>query len=456
MEGRPLLKKTKKINIHIDSECFEKLLNNSNDVAYTILSYHRSEYFNFVKSPFSTSHDELQNIPDYNLIIDESSEKCGIEIKTNQFNKSYYFEYKATDIRRIAESVYQKEKVTDLEYYEVEKVFVQAIFNRQDSSFYSSQFSSRYERYEGFEEINIYITNNDIILKKRLWFENHFPGYPLNIMTVEEASLLMNLFLINNDLYCASSQCYYSKWYWYWFSMRLKLPHFNVGRTFIDALANRFCYSIMALDEIGKQYFLGVNNNTIETKIYHFNYLITLITGIFDNLALHTNGCLGINEENLFNVSLSSSRKKGKFLKKVEGENAPLRKHINKHSNLINLFFLLRDPIIHREGVSTTRFHYKDEEVEWEASFIFITKKINMAIQDCGDLPRSYDPFSEWGVYQQHTHFYLEPYHFSIQAITKMAEFVDEYLKLLGDPSFMENSTLRKELETFKYYKLGF
>lgn len=456
MEERPLLKKTRKINIHIDSECFEKLLSNSNGVAYAILSYHSNEHFNFVRSPLNSSYDELKNIPEYNLKIDESSEECGIEIKTNQFNKNYYFGYKATDIRRIAESVYQKEKITDLEYYEVEKVFVQAIFNRQDSSFYSSKYSSRYERYEGFEEINIYITNNDIILKKRLWFENHFPGYPLNIMTIEEASLLMNLFLINNDMYCASSLLYYSKWDWYWFSMRLKLPHFNVGETFIGALATRFCYSMMALDEIGKQYFLGANNSTIETKIYHFNYLVTLITGIFDNLALHTNECLEINEKNLFHVSLSSHRIKGNFLENVKKKNAPLHKHISKHKNLINLFFLIRNPIIHREGLSTTGFHYKDEEVEWEASFILITKEINRAIQDCGDLPRNYDPFSKWGVYQQNTSFYLEPYNFSIQAITKMAEFIDEYLKLLGEPSFIEKNTPRKELETFKYYKLGF
>jgi hypothetical protein len=48
------------------------------------------------------------------------------------------------------------------------------------------------------ENPNIYITNNPILLENRYWFEGVSPGRPLNIVSIEEASLLLDAFLKRN------------------------------------------------------------------------------------------------------------------------------------------------------------------------------------------------------------------------------------------------------------------
>jgi hypothetical protein len=183
-------------------------------------------------------------------------------------------------IHATTRKVYDKDSINQEELDKILTVFIQAVFNSSEKS-------------------NIYITNDKLLLKNRLWFESHSPNCPsatcpLNIMSVEEAALFIDLFFKKNEKYFASSRYALNKGLWYWFSMRLKLAHYNVGTPtlgdpMIDALADRFYYALMALDEMGIQYFLGSNNDTMDDTLYHFNYLITLITGIFDNLALKTN-----------------------------------------------------------------------------------------------------------------------------------------------------------------------
>ena len=56
----------------------------------------------------------------------------------------------------------------------------------------------------------------------------------------------------------------------------------------MDALANRFEFLLRSVDEIGFLYYMKVNNDIKVDMMYHFNYAITLITGIFDSLALIT------------------------------------------------------------------------------------------------------------------------------------------------------------------------
>jgi hypothetical protein len=109
----------------------------------------------------------------------------------------------------------------------------------------------------------------------------------------------MNLFLKYRKQYLSSVRPHpkiqphgFNRGLWYWYSFRTKVPFFHVGVTinepYLDAFSSRFINILMSIDEIGIQYYSGVNNDTLDDTMYHFNYFITLISGIFDALALTT------------------------------------------------------------------------------------------------------------------------------------------------------------------------
>ena len=73
MNNKPVLNKAKKIQIHLDSKTFEKLLSRSDRLAAAILRYYNSNELEFVRSPLKTIHDELKNIAEYELVSSQSS-----------------------------------------------------------------------------------------------------------------------------------------------------------------------------------------------------------------------------------------------------------------------------------------------------------------------------------------------------------------------------------------------
>lgn len=443
MDSRPILKDAKKIQVYLDSNSFNDLLNKNDRLAIAILRHYDSDCLEFIRSPLGTQQGGLKNIVEYELRLDDHSniEAITITQKESELWRGLWFGYRTHDIESIAKRIYQKEKISKNELDRIITVFIQAVFNRLRKS-------------------NIYITNDEILLKNRLWFESHFPGHPLNIMSVDEASIFLDLFFKRNGKYYASSRSHLNKGYWYWLSMRLKIPHYNVGDTMIDALAYRFYYALMALDEIGIQYYLGVNNDTMDNTLYHFNYLISLITGIFDNLALKTNAYLRISFPDLRKVSLSN--KSGReFLREIRDKNTEIRNHIHSCVDFIRLIYSFRELVIHREGLSKTGFEYYGEDARWKANFIKISEEMKKNIKYCGDGKSEYDPFSKWGVYQSNTELFLDPCHFSIQAVTMLAEFVDKYLELFGYPSFIETQKQKDDdfTRTLKFFEkchLGF
>jgi hypothetical protein len=66
-----------------------------------------------------------------------------------------------------------------------------------------------------------------------------------------------------------------------------------------------------------------------------------------------------------------------------------------------------------------------------------------------------------WGFYGLHDMFLLEPYHFALEAIKKLAVFVDKYLELLRFASFIaiartKGDDFTKTLSAFEERHLGF
>ncbi len=438
MLSRDILKDMKQLHVYLDSETFEELLDKKNKVAVALLNHHRSMFLDVIRNPFESKHKELKEILEFKITNSQDSEIKSIEVvKSEHVYSSHGFSYKMKDVIHIAEVVYGKQNVKPDELNSIINVFIQAVFNR-------------------FEKSNIYITNNKTILKNRLWFECHFPGYSLNIMTVQEASVFIDLFFKNKGFSYISCSFAVNKGYWYFLSMRLLLPHYNVGDTYLDALSHRVYYMLMSLDEMAVQFYKGVNNDTMDFTLYHFNYFVGLTTGIFDNLALKTNAHLNINFQYKSKMGLHNKE----FLAEIRDKNPQIRAHINAYVDFINAIYLLREQIIHRDLLEDVRFENRDNGNSWKANFVRIPKELVECLNRLGDKPTEFDPFSEWGVYILHSEIFLEPYCFSIAAVRMLGKFVDKYLELLGYPSFIENMENHKDfadtMKRYMQYRLGY
>jgi len=461
MNSSPILLKAKKISILIDSKSFNNRLRKNDRLSIAILSYLNSEYFEFTRTPLETINNILNEIPEYNIERDETLEYKPITI---YYKDSIYrsgSHYKDDFIKMVAGKIFKKEIISKEEFDTIESVFIQAILNIKDLNF-KSQYYSHLNTCQGLEEPHIYITENQILLDNRYWFENNFPGYPLNIVSIKEASLLLDAFFKRNDIYLISSGLKTDRFLWYWYSMRLKIPHYNFGSDVTNSIANRLYFILMALDEITIQYYLGSNNVTMDTTIYHFNYLISLVTGIFDSLALETNNKLNINcQKNEF-ITLSNARNGGSFLTQIRDKNPDLRNHISNYGNFIKLFFSIRDIIIHREGLRNIYYSYKSDSNRWEANLIKIDERTTYNfIRYCKDTECKDGSLTKWGVYKLANEYLIEPHHFSIEAISMLVKFVDKYLKLLGNSSFIEdqkqqNTDFVQLITLFEENHLGF
>jgi hypothetical protein len=419
MDSRPLLKDAARIWVLIDSKTFDDLLTKQNRLAMAILRHRDSKELTFVRSPFETRHEELKAVMEFKLL-----EKSGTPLVQIGQTESVFYGLK--ELRKIARKAYGRLQITEDELDRIRTVHVQDTLNRSN-------------------EPNIYITNDRVLLSQRS-----------GVMSLEGASMFLDLFFKSKGKYFASSGYILNKGYWYLLSMRLKLPHYNPGDQWIDALAFRFCHCLMALDEIGIGFFRGSGRDTI---LYHFNYLIMLITGIFDNLALKANTCLEINlDPRKVSLSKTSGRE---FLKEVKSKNPVIRDHITRYVNFIQLIYTFREIVVHREALKKlVSFQYRDGAAKWEANFIPISDEQKNYIKACRDVSGLLDAFSEWGL-SEGKGLYLDPYHFGMKAITTLKNFVDKYLELLGYPSFIETQKQKgdeptRTLNFFERYHLGF
>jgi hypothetical protein len=286
-------------------------------------------------------------------------------------------------------------------------------------------------------EPSILVTENKSLLKKRDLIQHRYFHNDANIVNVAEAIEIMNLYLKWRKKYHFSGcNSVTEPWYWYLIAFRSKVQHYHGGDDNLEALANRFVFVFMSLEEVGFHYYSAtISHQTGMSKLYHFNYFTILCTGILDNLALFTKKCNSSYFRNMDDAKASldsTANYATKFLKALEICNPNLRSFINKHSNFIRILFDLRHKATHREMSSLMMLDYDDKERRFKASLVRLEEDEYRQIKCCELKKEKYSIFSELGTLCIDNVYWLEPYLFMKGVTERLLSFTDEYLHISG------------------------
>jgi len=425
MDSRQILTKDK-IYILIDSKTYLKALE-TDPVAGKILTYDASPQLDFYRTELIIpDYNPLSKITEIKIEFDDLNVNK-VMVPTDEGIVTNFLSYTNDMINITTQRVYEKDNVNEDELHNVLLSYIQGILN--------SNYS------------NVLLINDKALLQKRYSLEKRLNKI-LNIMTISEVKDYLNIYFKNREEYYTAPIFSCDRWMWYWHTMRLKLPYYNVGEKYIDSLVTRFNYCLMAVDFIGIEFFKGANNTTLEMSIYHFDHLIALITGIFDNFALKINESLTNKVTDRRKINLTNRD----FLKIVRDENIIIRDYIMQHTDFIKLIYSFREIILHREGLDAKNALRNAIEID---------PKIKMRLHHLKDQKLPYDDFSEWGYYDFSSRsLFIEPYHFAKKGTLYLTDFINEFFKIFGYSYYLEkerngNQHLFSLMKSSKKWSLG-
>jgi len=402
------IKENDSLHIFVDSENFERSLSN---IKERLLSYNKIDCFDFLRSNYLVRCPEILSIEqNRNTIAADYTQ----QIETISRN--------ALNHRALSEG---------------EKEFLSLILFHK--AFYLREYPNNF----------LFVTDNNLFIKNYQSLERFFPA--IRLVNTKTALSLMDLFAKSKGFYFITPQWKEAKKLWYWSYFRSTVPHYNVPRPLsasfsitsnqiLESFAARFTYLLTSIDEIGIQNYFGKDKDLMIP--YHFNYFISLTTGIFDSLAIETKAKYNIQFEHDYirsKISLSSSGKE--FLSKVRKINPALVDHRNKYGNFIKLIYQFREQVLHREGLKEMGY-FKDFRM---SNFYVIPKSVAELIRSSGDNIETNKKMSKWGVMNENIsihgslYFYLQPFCFARNVGLKLVEFCDEYLRLMGFSKFIDS-----------------
>lgn len=448
-QGRQPGEAEDRLRILVDTASINEEFADGNDAASRVLQYAENSEFQFTRTPETQRNEALKRIPPYAIEKADNGQRIVSIDWDEQGESSLLFGYQEQDIRGIAARVYSDDidnyatdmkDVTDQELSTVRKVFIHATINHRD-------------------EGHLFVTNRDELLSNRRWFEAHFPGGQLNIMCLREAVEYLGLYLRYRNQFYASPNFTVGTFGWYWHLFRSLVPYYHVeddaDDNYMRGFSIRFQNLLIAIDEIGYQYFQKPDNRTKLNVQYHYDYAVSLITGVFDTLALKTAERYDIDDIRKEFVSLSNNRGRD-FLNEVRDSNSALRNHITEYMTFINLIYVLRPLVVHRGGYQDSLL--EDTNEGWTAGVIPLDR-FNKAdreaferyYREIEDEPLPYDPITEWGLYQADwvDVGFIEPYHFMKAAVRTLVRFTNEYLQLLGYQDFIEQRRSDEQRASF-------
>ena len=132
----------------------------------------------------------------------------------------------------------------------------------------------------------------------------------------------------------------------------------------LHSMINRLMFIMNAIDEIEYLSLTTPNNITMDKCLYHFGYLIMLITGVFDDLSAYISCHCNFNL-NKKEVSLRENYSSKKFHIKLRKENEKIYTLINSelHRLLVSFFYPLRNDLQHNRFARISHFSQNGREM---------------------------------------------------------------------------------------------
>jgi hypothetical protein len=446
-------KERKPLRILLDSDALKS------EDAGRLLNYFDNDLFEFVSLGRSEKHTIAQ------LSFDDKNDAGGIIIdkldnRLHGYKESSAFGYRIPDIEEVAVSL-------DIKYSDLILAFILKTFSETST-----------------DRKTILVTERKKLLNRLNWIRGGFPKLPAySILRPDEATIFIDLYCKNKNKFLIAPNYYVNRGLWYLYSLKAKVLSYqkvwslivfgekNIpqGEDLMDitaSLGDRITDMLRAIDEIGINYYSGVDNDTQDAIVYHFNYLITLFTGVFDSLAWISKYRYQIKFDQYERIGLRKERQKD-FLNLLFEKNNKIKDFLGKNSSLINLMYSPRDLTIHRARLKALRFDNRNDN--FYLNMIKIPKEffdqIVMLSKENGSR------LSEWGHYKLGDGYFLEPYRFVKKVIPELIDFVNKYLDLLDFDEYArtipalkkkleENNTpnqdFLKQLEIFNKSKLGY
>jgi hypothetical protein len=316
----------------------------------------------------------------------------------------------------------------------------------------------------------LFLKNTYSIKREKLSLTSCFPY--LRLVNLKRALEIMDIYAKMNGLYFGIPS---KKDITPWYQLRLYCElmyapvvygnqYFGTSKTpsaEINALIFRFLKLILCKDYLGRQHYFGLSrgdNQDPYTEVsfislddmllifYHIEYLISLVTGIFDNLAIETATTYNI-QQNPNRISLSNNSGRD-FLRDVAKANPNLKRYIDDNRDFINLIYSIREKVVHREGLARM---IAPIEANWSNFILINDHQIVDDIEQCGDKRNEYEIITEWGILlkipNKKTDRYLDPFYFAKGVIGKLIPFANGYLRLVG---FDQCSKIAEREEVFK------
>jgi len=447
-------KDEKSLRILLDSDSLKS------EGAKELTNYPDNDIFEFISLGYSEHHAMTQlffnNKSEANRIVIDKSDRA------SSYKETTLFGYKISNIKEVAKSI-------DIKYDDLILIYIFKTFLNVSNG----------------KKI-ILVTERKKLLNRLYWKKSGFPELPAySILKPDEAKIFIDLYCKSLNKYIVAPSCYVNKGLWYLYSLKTKVPNYQKiwsvivfgGNSIplgvdleetINSLSDRITDMLVAIDEIGENHYSGVDNDIEDAIIYHFNYFITLFTGIFDSLAWISKYRYQIKFDMIEKIGLRTNKQK-EFLKLVFTKNYKIKNFLSKNSSLINLMYSPRDLVIHRKRLKGLYINNVDNNYNLNAVRI----PEDFFVQIVGLSKEKGKSLGKWGHFSLDDNYFLEPYRFVKKITPILFNFVDEYLDLLDFDEYVrtkpslkkrleENSAsssyknFEKELNIFNKYRLGY
>ena len=300
----------------------------------------------------------------------------------------------------------------------------------------------------------ILVTERKKLLNYKKYFSEKLPDF--TVFCPEDAKNFIDLFCKKCGAYLIKPHYFINRGLWYRYSAASKLQELQVPTLvnmhaqnppdlrdkelqMLNSISNRVKDMLKAIDEIGMNYYKGSNNDTMDDMLYHFNYWITLYSGVLDVLAWISLYRYNIPVLNRNKVSLGNEEVLAELFK----YNVHLQGTLRSNQKIIDLVYEPRNIFIHREMLQSLRL--MDYQASLELNMLVVEGEFLSHIRNLQ--PVVLGGLNKAGLYmiKDHGVFYLEPYRFVKFATKEFFSFLNQYIAILDYGELLSQDPLLKQ-----------